>query len=359
MKIFETMEKEEHEQLILCQHKKTRLRAIISINNTVLGPGLGGCRMWNYDQEDEAIMDAIRLAKGMTYKSAAAGVDFGGAKAVIIGDPQEDKTEELFRALGRFVEGLGGRFATGTDVGTTFNDFVDMGRETQYVGALPEEYGGSGDTSVITAYGTWQGIKACAQERYGKSDLKGLKFAVQGVGKVGSKLVGHLLEEGAEVTISDVNEDVLKEVSARYPQVKTVSPEEIYGVECNIFSPNALGGVVNDKTLELFNCEIIAGGANNVLEDEENHGNALEEKGILYAPDFVINSGGLIQVADEMAEEKFDRDRAFKKATGIYDMLLLIFQLAREQKLPTYKAALRFAEERIEKVESIRRVSIG
>ncbi len=359
MEIFKEMAKEGHEQLFLCQHKKSGLKGIIAIHNTVLGPGLGGCRMWNYEDEDEAIYDALRLAKGMTYKSAAAGVDFGGAKAVIYADPRKDKSERLFRAMGRFIEGLKGRFSTGTDVGTVFEDFVIMGRETDYVGALPEEYGGSGDTSVITAYGTWKGLKACAKEKYGTDSLEGLKIVVQGVGKVGHKLVGHLTEEGAEIVVCDVNQEYLERVKRDYPAVEVVDPDKAYDVECHIFSPNALGSVVNDETIDRFNCEIIGGAANNVLEDEEKHGKALEGKGILYAPDYVINSGGLIQVADETAEEEYSKERAFKKADDIYDMLLEVFRLARENRIPTLKAADMMAENRIEGVYQIRRIFPG
>ena len=359
MEIFKHMEEEGHEQVILCQHKKSGLKGIISIHNTVLGPGLGGCRMWNYDQEEEAIHDAMRLAKGMTFKSAAAGVDFGGAKAVIWADPQKDKSEHLFRAMGRFVEGLKGRFSTGTDVGTVFEDFVTMGRETDFVGALPEAYGGSGDTSVITAYGTWKGIKACAKEKYGTDSLKGLKVAVQGVGKAGSKLVGHLHDEGAEIVVADINEDFINAVKEKYPEVEVVDSEKIYEVDCHIFSPNALGNVITDETLERFNCDIIAGAANNVLEDEEKHSKAVEEKGILYAPDYVINSGGLIQVADETAEDEFSKDRAFKKADGIYDMLLQIFRLAKDNNITSLEAANMLAENRIEGVYEIRRIHPG
>ncbi len=359
MGIFEEMAREGHEQLILCQHRKSGLKGIIAIHNTVLGPGLGGCRMWNYENENEAFKDALRLARGMTYKSAAAGVDFGGAKAVIYADPQKDKTEKLFRAMGRFVEGLKGRFSTGTDVGTVFDDFVIMGRETSYVGALPEEYGGSGDTSVITAYGTWKGLKACAMEKYGTASLEGLRVVVQGLGKVGHKLVGHLQEEGAEIIGCDVNSDYIERIQNDYPDVEIVDPEQAYDVECHIFSPNALGSVVNDQTIERFNCEIIGGAANNVLEEEEKHGQMLEEKGILYAPDYVINSGGLIQVADETAEAEYSKNRAFKKADGIYDMLLEVFRLARENSIPTRKAADMMAENRIEGVRELKRIFPG
>lgn len=351
------MEKEGHEQLVFCQSRQAKLKAIISIHNTVLGPGLGGCRMWKYQSEAAAIVDAIRLAKGMTYKSGATGVDFGGSKVVIYGDPEKDKSEALFRTLGRFIEGLAGRCSTGTDVGTTADDFVIVGRETQYVAALPEEYGGSGDTSVITAYGTWHGMKACAQKRYNNNSLKGLKVAVQGAGKVGAKLISHLIDdEGAEVVVTDVNQKNLQQLKKRYPELEIVAPEEIYQVPCHIFSPNALGAIINDETIDLLQCDIIAGASNNVLADQEKHGRMLWEKQILYAPDYVINAGGLIQVADETAEETYCKERAFKKASNIYNMLLQIFALAEEHQIPTHLAADKLVENRIKAVENVKSI---
>lgn len=349
------MEKEGHEQLILLQEKSSGLKAIIAIHDTTLGPALGGCRMWNYESEDEAILDALRLSKGMTYKSGAAGVDFGGGKTVIWGDPMKDKSEALFRALGRFVESLGGRYSTGTDVGTTYDDFVLAAKETRYVGALPEEYGGSGDSSIITAFGTWKGLKACAKVVFGTDSLKGLTVAVQGVGKVGSKLVGHLIDEGAKVIISDVNENNVKMVKEKYPEVEVVSPDEILFVECDILSPNALGAIINDETIDKLKCKIIGGAANNQLA-EPRHGDILHEKGIFYAPDYVINAGGLIQVADELQPGGYNKDRAFKHASQIYNMILKIAEISKERNIPTYKAADLMVEERIKSVGRVKRI---
>ncbi|HWJ02756.1 MAG TPA: Glu/Leu/Phe/Val dehydrogenase dimerization domain-containing protein, partial [Verrucomicrobiae bacterium] len=252
MKIFAEMEKMGHEQIVFCQDRTAGLKAIIAIHDTTLGPALGGCRMWNYADEDQAIIDALRLSKGMTYKSGAAGENYGGGKSVIFGDPKE-KSEELFRAFGRFVAGLKGRFVTGTDVGTSFEDFIWAAKEGPYFMALPEQFGGSGDSSIITAFGTWRGIKATAKEAFGTDRLEGLHIAVQGLGKVGKHLVEHLHQEGARVTVTDINEDNIRAVAERFP-VKPVTPEGIYDVECDIFSPNALGAVLNDNTIPRLRC---------------------------------------------------------------------------------------------------------
>ncbi len=354
MKIFEMMEKEGHEQVMLLQEKSSGFKGIIAIHNTTLGPGLGGCRMWNYETEDDALMDAFRLSKGMTYKSGAAGVDFGGSKTVIWGDPTKDKSEALFRALGRFVESLDGRHTTGTDVGTTADDFVVVSKETSHVCALPEAYGGSGDSSIITAYGAWKGIKACAKVVFGTDSLKGLKIAVQGVGKVGSKLVGHLIEEGAKVVITDVNENYVKLVKEKY-DVEVVQPDEILFVECDILSPNALGAIINDDTIDKIRCKAIGGAANNQLK-EPRHGDLLHEKGIFYAPDYVINGGGLIQVADEVGTGGYSKERAFAKTDEIYGLILKIAEISKARNIPTYKAADIMVDERIESVARVKRI---
>lgn len=356
MKIFEMMEKEGHEQLMLLQEKSSGFKGIIAIHNTTLGPALGGCRMWKYESEDDAIYDALRLSKGMTYKSGAAGVDFGGGKTVIWGDPTSDKSEALFRTLGRFVESLDGRYSTGTDVGTTFNDFVIAAKETTHVGALPEEYGGSGDSSIITAYGTWKGLKACAKHVYGTESLADLTIAVQGVGKVGAKLVGHLIEEGAKVIVSDVNQSYIDQVTEKY-DVQVVAPEEILFVECDILSPNALGSIINDKTIDRLKCKAIGGAANNQLA-ETRHGDLLHQRGIFYAPDYVINAGGLIQVADELNINGYSKDRAFKKADDIYGLILKIGQISKEKDLPTYRAADLMVVERIASVGRVKRIEV-
>ena len=353
MDLFEQMQKEGHEQVIFCYDRASGLKLVVAIHDTTLGPALGGCRMWPYASEEAAVTDALRLSKGMTYKSAVAGMNHGGGKCVVWGDPASGKSEELFRALGRFIQGLRGRMITGTDVGTQPDDFVWAHHETNYLVALPESYGGSGDSSVITAFGVWRGMKAAAREVWGSDSLRDRSVAVQGVGKVGGRLVDHLAEEGVRLVVTDVNPDFVKRVKEKYPQVTTVAPEAIYGVECDIFSPCALGAVVNDQTLPQLHCSIIAGSSNNQLA-EPGHAEALRQRGILYCPDYVINSGGLIQVADELTG--FNHERAFKKAAAIYDQLRQIFAISREQGVNTRKAADRLAEQRIERLGAVSRI---
>lgn len=356
MKIFETMAKEGHEQLFFNYDRTTGLKSLIAIHDTRLGPALGGCRMWNYDTEEEAVMDVLRLSKGMTFKSAAAGVDYGGGKSLIWGNPATDKSEALFRAFARYVEALKGRFSTGTDVGTTYNDFIIALKETKYVGALPAEYGGGGNSGIITAYGTWKAIKAVAFELFGDDSLNGRTIAVQGLGKVGYHLVEYLMEEGAKIVACDINPDYIKAVLEKYPQVQIVDTDAIYDAECDIFSPNALGAIFNDQTIPRLKCKGIAGAANNQLA-EARHDKALAAKGILYAPDYVANAGGLIQVCDEL--EGYIKERAFRKAAAIYDRLLDIFARARKDGITTDEAANRMVEQRLEEISSVRRNYIG
>lgn len=353
MKIFEEMARYGHEQLIFCQEKTSGLKSIIAIHDTTLGPALGGCRMWPYAIEEEVITDALRLSRGMTYKSGAAGVNWGGGKAVIWGNPKTDKTEELFRAFGHFVCALGGRFITGTDVGTTAQDFVFAAEEGKNFVALPEAYGGSGDSSVITAFGVWKGLKACAKHLWGNDSLQGKKIAIQGVGKVGSHLMDYLAEEGVEMTITDINPDFIARALAKHPSVNVVKPEEIFDTECDVFSPNALGAVINDETIPRLKCKVVAGAANNQLADLR-HARMLKDRGILYAPDYVINAGGLIQVADEL--HGFNKDRAFHKTAQIYEMLLTIFAIAERQNITTAQAADIMVEQRIEHIGRIKRM---
>ncbi len=350
MNLFEQMEKEGHEQFMFFQEKHSGLKAILAIHNTVLGPGLGGCRMWNYEKEEDAIYDALRLSKGMTYKSGISGEDFGGAKTVVWADPENDKSEELFRALGKFINSLNGRYSTGTDVGTNYDDFVIMSKETPYVGALPKEYGGSGDSSIATAYGVYNGIKACSKEKYGTRDLKDKIVAVQGLGKVGSKVAKHLIDEECKVIATDINDTHLQ--VGRELGAEIVDAEEIYDIDCDIFSPNALGAVVNEDTIDRFKCDIIAGAANNVLASLD-YAEKLEERGILYAPDYVINAGGLIQVADELDNDNYSEERVMKKCEGIYLKILNIFSIAREKNISTAEAADHLVEERIKAIKYI------
>ncbi len=353
MQLFNDLQEYSHEQLIFCSDKDSGLKAIIAIHDTCLGPAVGGCRMWTYPTVNDAVKDALRLSRGMTYKAAIAGLNLGGGQAVIIGDPKKDKSEILFRTFGSFVEGMGGRYITAEDLGTDVNDMEFVRMETDFVTGISKSLGGSGDPSPVTAYGVYVGMKACAEEKWGDDSLKGKRIAIQGVGQVGRYLAEHLYAEGAELIITDIDEEKI-DLTLQTVKAKVVSPDEIYSVDAEIFSPNALGGVINEETIENFNFEIIAGGANNQLENEEVHGNLILEKGILYAPDYVINAGGLINVANEL--EGYRQDRAMKQAEGIYSILQNVFKKAKEENIPTSKASNLIAEERIRKIGKMKRI---
>ncbi len=350
MKIFDYMEKYDYEQLVMCQDKESGLKAIICIHDTTLGPALGGMRMWTYASEEEAIEDALRLGRGMTYKNAAAGLNLGGGKTVIIGDPRKDKNEAMFRALGRFIQGLNGRYITAEDVGTTVEDMDIIHEETRYVTGVSPAFGSSGNPSPVTAYGVYRGMKAAAKEAFGDDSLEGKVVAVQGVGHVAYELCKHLHNEGAKLIVTDINKEnadrAVQEFGAEF-----VHPDKIYDVECDIFAPCALGAIINDETIERLKCKVVAGSANNQLK-EERHGKMLEEKGIVYAPDYVINAGGVINVADELLG--YNRERAMKKVEGIYDNILKVFEIAKRDGIPSYLAADRMAEERIEMMRKTR-----
>jgi len=350
--VFDLINGEGYEQVVHFSDPQSGLKAIIAIHSTELGPALGGTRCYPYETEEEALVDVLRLAKGMTYKAAAAGLDLGGGKAVIIGDPQRIKSEELLRAYGRFVETLGGRYITAADVGTVLSDMDTVRRESRWVTGCSHTYGGSGDPSPVTAFGVLQGMKASALEVFGDASLKDRTVAVQGVGKVGFALCGYLVAEGAKVTIGDINLDNLARAVSTHG-VETTSLDDIHKMEADIFAPCALGGGINDDTINEFNCKIIAGAANNVLARPE-HGDKLRDLGILYAPDFVINAGGLINVEDEL--RGYDRERAMQKVTGIYKAMQLIYGLAKERGISTAQAAEEYAESRIRKISRIRLV---
>ncbi|MCK9279702.1 MAG: leucine dehydrogenase [Melioribacteraceae bacterium] len=353
MENFEIMEKYGHEQLVFCSNKESGLRAIIAIHDTTLGPALGGTRMWNYTSAEAAIKDVLRLSRGMTYKASVAGLNLGGGKAVIIGDSATKKNELLFRTFGKFVDGLGGRYITAEDVGTDVRDMEYVKMETKYVTGISKALGGSGDPSPVTAYGVYVGIKACAHEKWGSDSLRGRKIAVQGAGQVARYLCEHLYSEGAEIFITDIVQDKVKRVLETI-KAHVVKPEEIYEINADIFSPCALGAVINDDTIQKFKFEIIAGGANNQLEDEDKHGQMLVDKGILYAPDYVINAGGLINVANEL--EGYRQDRAMKQAEGIYEIVQKVFKTAKERSIPTHVASNKIAEDRLVQVGGIRKI---
>lgn len=346
MEIFKRMEKYDYEQLVICQDQSSGLKAIIAIHDTTLGPALGGTRMWTYASEEAAIEDALRLARGMTYKNAAAGLNLGGGKTVIIGDPFKDKNEEMFRALGRFIQGLNGRYITAEDVGTTVADMDLIHEETNFVTGISPAYGSSGNPSPVTAYGVYVGMKAAAKEAFGSDRLEGKKIAVQGLGNVAYTLCSYLHKEGANLIVTDINENAIKRVVEEF-NAKAVNPSDIYEQDVDIFSPCALGAIINDQTIPKLKAKVIAGSANNQLQDSE-HGQMLHELGIVYAPDYVINAGGVINVADELYG--YNRERAMKRVEGIYDSITKIFDISRIDSIPTYLAANRLAEERIARI---------
>tara|TARA_R100000908_G_scaffold65235_1_gene53061 strand:+ start:51708 stop:52883 length:1176 start_codon:yes stop_codon:yes gene_type:complete len=349
--IFNELANKEHEQIVICSDPDTGLKAIIAIHNTTLGPALGGTRMWNYETEEAAIKDVLRLSRGMTYKAAISGLNLGGGKAVIIGDPHTEKTEALFRSFGRFVDGLGGRYITAEDVGMTEKEMEWIYSETKYVTGIPKALGGSGNPSPVTAYGVYMGVKACAQKAYGNDSLEGKKIALQGAGNVASYFARHAAKEGAELFICDIYDEKAKTLAEEVGG-KLVDPNSIYGLDVDIFTPCALGGVINDDTMDEFKCDIIAGGANNVLDEEDKHGQMLLDKGIIYAPDYVINAGGIINIASEL--EGYNEKRAMQNAGNIYTTITDILNYSEEHGIPAHKASNDLAEKRIETVGKIK-----
>lgn len=351
MKIFEMMEEHDYEQLVFCQDKSTGLKAIIGIHDTTLGPSLGGTRFWNYESEEEAIVDVLRLARGMTYKSSAAGLNLGGGKAVIIGDPAKLKSEAFFRAFGRFIEGLSGRYITAEDMNIKTQDLAYVNEETDFVAGLE---GKSGDPSPVTAFGVFRGLLAAANVVWGSDDIKGKTVAVQGLGAVGYNLCKHLKEAGAKLIVTDIRKESIERAEKELG-ASSVAPDDIYSVDCDIFAPCAMGAGINDFTVPKLKCKLVAGAANNQLA-EEKHGDMLEARGIAYAPDFVINAGGIINVYEEL--KGYDEKRAMSRASNIYDTIKKVFEIAKRDKIPTYKAANRMAEERIAAVARLAKIHL-
>ena len=341
---------QEYEEVVHFHDATSGLKAIVAIHSTALGPSLGGTRFYPFPSEQDALRDVLRLARGMTYKAAAAGLDLGGGKAVIIGDPQRNRSEALFRSYGRFIESLGGRYITAEDVGTSREDMDVIRKETRWVTGVSKRLGGSGDPSPVTAYGVFHGIRACAEEALRASSLEGVRIVVQGVGKVGFHVAKHLAEAGARVSVADVDVDAVAR-AVKELGVETVEPEKAHAVECEIFAPCALGAAIRDDTIPELKCRVVAGAANNQLERPE-HADALAELGILYAPDFVINSGGLMNVADELIG--YDRDRVMGRVEAIHRTLREIFQRAQLGGIPPAEAATRIAEDRIRAVGRVR-----
>ena len=338
-----------HEQIVFCQDEETGLKAIIAIHSTALGPALGGTRMWKYNNELEALNDVLRLSRGMTFKASISGLNLGGGKAVIFGDAKTEKTDALMRRFGKFVETLGGNYITAEDVGMSTHDMEMVREETTHVTGIPEFMGGSGDPSPVTAYGVYMGMKASAMYKWGSDDLKGKKIVVQGIGNVGMNLVKHLTEEGAIVTINDISKERLEMVAAKYGAT-IVEGDAVYDVDMDIYAPCALGASVNDDTLSRLNCEIIAGAANNQLADEVKHGQMVMDKGIIYAPDFLINAGGLINVYSEL--QGYNREEALAKTKEIYNTTLEILKKSELEGITSHEAARQIAQVRVAKTLS-------
>lgn len=354
MTVFNVLKKLGHEQIIYFNDEETGLKGITAIHNTVLGPALGGTRLWEYRNEEDALTDVLRLSRGMTYKAAVAGLNLGGGKTVLIGNAETIKSEEYFRGLGRFVQSLNGRYITAEDVNTSTKDMGYVAMETDHVVGLS---GKSGNPSPITSLGTLYTIRACLKERFGSTSLEGKTFAVQGAGQTGYYLIKYLLGENEEgdkakkIYFTEVNINYIERMRLEHPEVEYVEPNEIYGLEVDIFSPCALGAVINEETLPQLKCSIVAGTANNVLK-EDKFGDTLKNLGILYAPDFVSNGGGLINVYHELLG--YDKEKALADVKLIYDRILEIFKISKEESISTNEAAIKYAEQRIEKIKNLK-----
>ncbi|WP_025666014.1 Glu/Leu/Phe/Val family dehydrogenase [Aquimarina megaterium] len=342
--VFGQLSFDNHEQVVFCQDKDTGLKAIIGVHNTILGPALGGTRMYDYATEWDALNDVLRLSRGMTYKAAITGLNLGGGKAVIIGDPKKIKTPELMKRFGKFVHTLGGKYYTAEDVGMETSDMDTVREVTPYVTGISESKGGAGNPSPVTAYGVYMGMKAASKFAYGNDTLEGKRILVQGIGHVGEELVRLTSEEGAKVIISDINQERLEAVSTKYG-VDIYRGDDLYAETADIYAPCALGATVNDKTIDKLKVKVIAGAANNQLANENIHGPLLQKKGIVYAPDFLINAGGIINVYAEI--EGYGRDQIIAKTEKIYDTTLDILNKAKATNVTTNEAAISIAEDRI------------
>ncbi len=342
-----------HEQVVFCQDPSSGLKAIIAIYSTALGPALGGTRFYPYESESEALDDVLALSKAMAYKAACAGLDLGGGKAVIVGDPATVKSEALLRAYGRFVQSLNGRYFTACDVGTYVQDMDVISRECAYVTGRSPEHGGAGDSAVLTAYGVFQGMRAAAEATWGEPTLRGRRVGVAGVGKVGHHLVEHLVDDGAKVVVADVNPDADARVRSAHPDVEAVEVDSLVAEEMDVYAPCALGGALNDETVPVLRAKVVCGAANNQL-DHPGIEKVLADRGVLYAPDYVVNAGGLIQVADEI--EGFNFERAKAHAAKIYDTTKQVFAIAADEGVPPAVAADRFAERRMADIGRLRGV---
>ncbi len=344
-----------HEEVVFFSDKSSGLKAIVAIHDTTLGPALGGTRLWQYANEEEALVDVLRLSRGMTYKNAISGLNLGGGKAVIIADPKQ-KTEALFRSFGRFIESLNGRYITAEDVNTSVEDIEHIFTETNYVTGVAQQNGGSGNPSPYTALGVFRGIEASVTKAYGNRSLQGKTVAIQGVGSVGFELSKLLTEAGAKIVYTDVNDRGIQKMKEAFPSAKYVAPNEIFAAACDVYSPCALGASINDETIPQLKCKIVAGAANNQLK-EDKHGLILKEKGILYAPDYLINAGGVMNVSIEF--EGWDDSKSRRMIDTIYDKTLNVFAISDEQNIPVNKAADVMAEQRIAAMKNIKTSYLG
>jgi len=349
--IFSQIEALGHKKIVFCSDPDTGLQAIIAIHDTTLGPALGGIRMWAYKSETDALNDVLRLSKAMTYKAAITGLNLGGGKAVIIGDPRRDKSEALMRKFGRFIKNQNGEFIAGEDMGTTMKDMEYIRMETQYVTGLPETIGGSGDPTPIAAQGVFMGIKAAVKELYGNDNLTGKSVIVQGIGHVGENLVKLLRDEKAKVYVSDINEERLSQVAKKYG-AEAISNNSIFDIDADIYSPCAMGATINSQSIKKLKCAIIAGSANNQLEDEQEHGQMLVDRGILFAPDYVINAGGLINCYSELMG--FSKKRTLQLTENIYDATRNVLKLSKAENISTIEAANKIAEKRIADIKKVK-----
>ena len=349
--VFEQVEKMGHEQVMFCNDPQTGLKAIIAVHNTTLGPAIGGTRMWSYASEADAVKDALRLSRGMSFKNAIAGINAGGGKAVLIGNARTDKSEALLRRYGKFVDNLGGKYITAEDVGMSTVDMEQIAQETKHVVGMPRSLGGTGDPSPFTALGTYVSMKAAAKKAYGSDSLAGKKVSLQGVGHVGEYLIGHLVKEGCKVYVSDIYEDRLQEMVKKFG-VEVVGLDEIYDLDVDIYAPCALGATVNDETLERLKCQIIAGSANNQLADEKKHGEACLKKGLVYTPDFLANAGGVVNVYSEV--KNLPTEWVNEKVERIYDMMLNVLTISAAENKNAQEVAMEQAMKRINAMGHLR-----
>ncbi|MCX2451885.1 Glu/Leu/Phe/Val dehydrogenase [Pedobacter sp. PLR] len=340
-----------HKKVVFCNDPDTGLKAIIAVHDTTLGPALGGTRMWSYVSEAEALEDVLRLSRGMTYKAAITGLNIGGGKAVIIGDSRKGKSEAMMRSYGRFIRNMNGEFITAEDLGTTTKDMEYIRMETEHVTGVPESLGGAGNPAPHTAKGVFLGIKACVKEVFGTDMLAGRSVVVQGIGNVGEHLVELLRAENVEVYISDINEERLQHVARTY-KAKPIAADKIFGIDADIYAPCALGATVNDRTIPKMKFAIIAGSANNQLADEQVHGKLLLDKGILFAPDYLINAGGLISCYSELTG--YGKKRTIQLTENIYNATRDVIRMSKKDNISTIWAANRIAEQRIIDIKKIK-----